>query len=69
MSVPLPSPGMGQILFSLDCYQLTVEAPPKDGFPHADVSYFYSLTDYSFYSSELFLFVSVQFDFATFNVN
>ena len=35
--LPLPSPGMGQILFSVDCYQLTVEAPPKDGFPHADV--------------------------------
>ncbi|KAG0581684.1 hypothetical protein KC19_4G271700 [Ceratodon purpureus] len=39
MSVPLPSPGMGQILFSVDCYQLTVEAPPKDGLPHADMSF------------------------------
>lgn len=36
-SVPLPSPGKGQILFSVENYLLTVEAPPKDGFPHADV--------------------------------
>jgi len=39
MSVPVPSGGKGQILFSLESYLLTVEAPPKDGFPHADMSF------------------------------
>lgn len=50
MSVPVPSGGKGQVLFSLESYLLTVEAPPKDGFPHADVGNWH----YPYYFLEIF---------------
>eukprot|EP01018_Ginkgo_biloba_P036033 Gb_36258 [translate_table: standard] len=39
LNVPLPSPGKNCILFSIENYLLSVEAPPKDGLPHADISF------------------------------
>ncbi|XP_075666674.1 DENN domain and WD repeat-containing protein SCD1-like isoform X1 [Castanea sativa] len=37
--VPLPGPGRDQVLFAIDNCLLSVEAPPKDGLPHADISF------------------------------
>ncbi|KAA3456169.1 DENN domain and WD repeat-containing protein SCD1 [Gossypium australe] len=35
--VPLPTPGKERVLFAIDNCLLSVEVPPKDGLPHADV--------------------------------
>lgn len=36
-NVPLPTPGQDRILFAIENCLLSVEAPPKEGLPHADV--------------------------------
>lgn len=36
-NVPLPTPGKDRVLFAIENSLLSVEAPPKDGLPHADV--------------------------------
>ena len=36
-NVPLPTPGKDRVLFAIENHLLSVEAPPKEGFPHADV--------------------------------
>nr|AIG51125.1 stomatal cytokinesis defective 1 [Gossypium hirsutum] len=36
-NVPLPTPGKERVLFAIDNCLLSVEVPPKDGLPHADV--------------------------------
>ncbi|KAF4386373.1 hypothetical protein F8388_020000 [Cannabis sativa] len=38
-NVPLPTPGKDRVLFSIENCLLSVEAPPKDGLPHADISF------------------------------
>ncbi|KAK4779371.1 hypothetical protein SAY86_006899 [Trapa natans] len=38
-NVPLPTPGKDRVLFAIENSLLTVEAPPKDGLPHADISF------------------------------
>ncbi|GFS40765.1 stomatal cytokinesis defective [Actinidia rufa] len=38
-SVPLPTPGKDRVLFSIENSLLAVEVPPKDGLPHADISF------------------------------
>ncbi|XP_024518570.1 DENN domain and WD repeat-containing protein SCD1 isoform X2 [Selaginella moellendorffii] len=38
-SVPLPTPGQSQVLFSLESRLLCIDMPPKGGFPHADMSF------------------------------
>ncbi|XP_020600152.1 DENN domain and WD repeat-containing protein SCD1 isoform X2 [Phalaenopsis equestris] len=38
-NVSLPTPGKDRILFSIDNCILSVEAPPKEGLPHADISF------------------------------
>ncbi|KAK9091206.1 hypothetical protein Sjap_024383 [Stephania japonica] len=38
-NVPLPTPGKDRVLFAIENCLLTVEAPPKDGIPHADISF------------------------------
>ncbi|KAI4324639.1 hypothetical protein MLD38_030108 [Melastoma candidum] len=38
-TVPLPTPGKDRILFSIENCLLSVEAPPKTGLPHADISF------------------------------
>ncbi|KNA06482.1 hypothetical protein SOVF_180550 isoform A [Spinacia oleracea] len=37
--VPLPTPGKDRVLFAIENCLLSVEAPPKDSLPHADVSF------------------------------
>uniref|UniRef100_A0A7C9F2R3 UDENN domain-containing protein n=1 Tax=Opuntia streptacantha TaxID=393608 RepID=A0A7C9F2R3_OPUST len=37
-NVPLPTPGKDRVLFAIENCLLAVEAPPKDGLPHADIS-------------------------------
>ncbi|KAJ3671152.1 hypothetical protein LUZ60_008578 [Juncus effusus] len=37
--VPLPTPGKVRVLFSLENRLLSVEAPPKETLPHADISF------------------------------
>ncbi|KAA3456168.1 DENN domain and WD repeat-containing protein SCD1 [Gossypium australe] len=37
--VPLPTPGKERVLFAIDNCLLSVEVPPKDGLPHADISF------------------------------
>lgn len=39
LNVPLPSPGKNCILFSIENTLLSVEVPPKDGLPHADIPF------------------------------
>ncbi|RVX14181.1 DENN domain and WD repeat-containing protein SCD1 [Vitis vinifera] len=36
-NVPLPTPGKDRVLFAIENCLLSVEAPPKEGLPHADV--------------------------------
>lgn len=36
-NVPLPTPGKERVLFAIENCLLSVEAPLKDGLPHADV--------------------------------
>ena len=36
-NVPLPTPGKDRVLFAIENSLLAVEAPPRDGLPHADV--------------------------------
>lgn len=36
-SVPLPTPGKERVLFAIESCLLSVEAPPNDSLPHADV--------------------------------
>lgn len=38
-NVPLPTPGKDRVLFSIENCLLSVEAPPKTGLPHADISF------------------------------
>ncbi|XP_040932020.1 DENN domain and WD repeat-containing protein SCD1-like isoform X4 [Gossypium hirsutum] len=38
-NVPLPTPGKERVLFAIDNCLLSVEVPPKDGLPHADISF------------------------------
>ncbi|KAK9277804.1 hypothetical protein L1049_027360 [Liquidambar formosana] len=38
-NVPLPTPGKDRVLFSVENCLLSVEAPPKDGLPHVDISF------------------------------
>ncbi|KAF5730372.1 putative F-box and wd40 domain protein [Tripterygium wilfordii] len=38
-NVPLPTPGKDRVLFSIENCLLFVEAPPKEGLPHADISF------------------------------
>ncbi|KAK6925237.1 cDENN domain [Dillenia turbinata] len=38
-NVSLPTPGRDRVLFAIENYLLSVEAPPKDGLPHADISF------------------------------
>ncbi|XP_023000668.1 DENN domain and WD repeat-containing protein SCD1 [Cucurbita maxima] len=38
-NVPLPTPGEERILFGIENCLLSVQAPPKDGLPHADISF------------------------------
>ncbi|RAL37856.1 hypothetical protein DM860_000550 [Cuscuta australis] len=38
-NVPLPDPGRDRVLFSVDSSLLCVEIPPRDGLPHADISF------------------------------
>ncbi|KAG6672840.1 hypothetical protein I3842_16G079400 [Carya illinoinensis] len=38
-NVPLPNPGKDRVLFAIENCLLSVEAPPKDGLPHADISF------------------------------
>ncbi|KAH7511527.1 hypothetical protein FEM48_ZijujUnG0005900 [Ziziphus jujuba var. spinosa] len=37
--VSLPTPGKERVLFAIENCLLSVEAPPKDGLPHADISF------------------------------
>ncbi|GLJ48583.1 hypothetical protein SUGI_1024890 [Cryptomeria japonica] len=39
LNVPLPIPGKTKVLFSIEHCLLSVEAPHKDGLPHADISF------------------------------
>lgn len=39
LNVPLPSPGGGIVLFAMENHLLSIEVPPKDGLPHADISF------------------------------
>ncbi|CAH9064292.1 unnamed protein product [Cuscuta epithymum] len=38
-NVPLPNPGRDKVLFSVENSLLCVQVPPKDGLPHADISF------------------------------
>ncbi|XP_074304749.1 DENN domain and WD repeat-containing protein SCD1 isoform X1 [Silene latifolia] len=38
-NVPLPTPGKDRVLFAIESCLISVEAPPKDGLPHADISF------------------------------
>ncbi|KAK4280838.1 hypothetical protein QN277_012408 [Acacia crassicarpa] len=38
-NVPLPTPGKERVLFAIENCLLSVEAPPSDGLPHADISF------------------------------
>ncbi|XP_024991391.1 DENN domain and WD repeat-containing protein SCD1 isoform X5 [Cynara cardunculus var. scolymus] len=37
--VPLPTPGKERVLFAIENSLLSVDFPPKDGLPHADISF------------------------------
>ncbi|KAK6127713.1 hypothetical protein DH2020_038553 [Rehmannia glutinosa] len=38
-NIPLPTPGKDRVLFAIENSLLAVEVPPKDGLPHADISF------------------------------
>ncbi|CAN0909147.1 DENN domain and WD repeat-containing protein SCD1 [Linum grandiflorum] len=38
-NVPLPTPGKDRVLFAIENCLLSVDAPPKDGLPHVDISF------------------------------
>ncbi|KAJ0977957.1 hypothetical protein J5N97_013431 [Dioscorea zingiberensis] len=38
-NVPLPTPGKDRVLFAIENWLLSVEAPSKEGLPHADISF------------------------------
>ncbi|KAG5536220.1 hypothetical protein RHGRI_023863 [Rhododendron griersonianum] len=38
-SVPLPTPAKDRVLFAIENSLLAVEVPPKEGLPHADISF------------------------------
>eukprot|EP00258_Populus_trichocarpa_P022180 XP_024438199.1 DENN domain and WD repeat-containing protein SCD1 isoform X1 [Populus trichocarpa] len=38
-NVPLPTPGKDRVLFAIENCLLSLEAPPKDGLPHVDISF------------------------------
>ncbi|XP_072978295.1 DENN domain and WD repeat-containing protein SCD1 [Typha angustifolia] len=38
-NVPLPTPGKDRVLFAIENCLLSVDAPPKEGFPHVDISF------------------------------
>lgn len=37
--IPLPTPGKDRVLFAIENRILSVESPPKEGLPHADISF------------------------------
>ncbi|XP_031479261.1 DENN domain and WD repeat-containing protein SCD1 isoform X2 [Nymphaea colorata] len=39
LNVPLPTPGKDRVLFAVENCLLCIEVPPKDGLPHADISF------------------------------
>ncbi|XP_058073916.1 DENN domain and WD repeat-containing protein SCD1 isoform X2 [Magnolia sinica] len=39
MNVPLPTPGRDRVLFAIENCLLSVDVPPKEGLPHADISF------------------------------
>ncbi|KAJ6758317.1 DENN DOMAIN-CONTAINING PROTEIN 3 [Salix koriyanagi] len=38
-NVPLPTPGKDLVLFAIKNCMLSVQAPPKDGLPHVEISF------------------------------
>ncbi|XP_051119738.1 DENN domain and WD repeat-containing protein SCD1 [Andrographis paniculata] len=38
-NVPLPTPGKDRVLFAIENSLLAVDVPPRDGLPHADISF------------------------------
>ncbi|KAL8487994.1 hypothetical protein ACS0TY_024319 [Phlomoides rotata] len=38
-NVPLPTPGKDRVFFSIENSLLAIEVPPKNGLPHADISF------------------------------
>lgn len=48
LNVPLPTPGKDRVLFAIENCILSVEVPPKEGLPHADVWIFYTILTLSF---------------------
>lgn len=38
-NVPLPTPGKDRVLFAIENCLLSIKAPPKEGLPHADISF------------------------------
>ncbi|KAK2991401.1 hypothetical protein RJ640_010865 [Escallonia rubra] len=38
-NIPLPTPGKDRVLFAIENSLLAAEVPPKDGLPHADISF------------------------------
>ncbi|XP_059661642.1 DENN domain and WD repeat-containing protein SCD1 [Cornus florida] len=38
-NVPLPTPGRDRVLFAIENSLLAVEVPPREGLPHADISF------------------------------
>lgn len=49
-NVPLPTPGKDRVLFAIDNCLLSVEAPPKEGLPHADVLELLQIWSFFYYS-------------------
>lgn len=48
-NVPLPTPGKDRVLFAIENCLLSVEAPPKEGLPHADVWVHFALYNLKFF--------------------
>ncbi|KAH6799148.1 stomatal cytokinesis defective / SCD1 protein [Perilla frutescens var. frutescens] len=38
-NVPMPTPGKDRVLFAIENSLLAIDVPPKDGLPHADISF------------------------------
>lgn len=58
-NVPLPTPGKDRVLFAIENCLFSVEAPPKDWLPHADVRTYNS---FAFLSLVPFAFSSLHFN-------
>ncbi|KAE8724009.1 hypothetical protein F3Y22_tig00011079pilonHSYRG00179 [Hibiscus syriacus] len=73
--VPLPTPGKERVLFAIDNYLLSVEAPPKDGLPHADnnihdtVADIYSPNGADIFSAVAILITCTTYDFVVAVIN